>query len=217
MKWARAIHHLRDLAAKCAEMEGLPSSIHPLRVVRLWAVGDILGTARDLNRITVALAVDLPVDDVPWLSEPAGAAHWANATRLAKNPIGPLWRSAHGPVWNHYVDRPALVWDATTGIAEETLAALSEGRGDQVRSPAPSPDELRVRLRDELAVSLRELRARTSAYDDKRWSPGKLTPVSDALWRAGDGYLDVLDALAQVERPIPDATDAPGNSESHQR
>ena len=36
-----------------------------LRVVQLWAVGDILGTVRDVETVTVALAVDLPVGDVP--------------------------------------------------------------------------------------------------------------------------------------------------------
>ncbi|WP_158852043.1 DUF7711 family protein [Saccharothrix deserti] len=194
MKWSRAVRHVEELAAKCGELAGLPSSIHPLRVVQLWAVGDILGEPRDLERVTVALVVDLPVDDVPWLSEPHGAEHWANATRVAKNPIRPLWRSSRAPVWNHHVDRPALVWDSVDGTVEETLAALADGRGEEVRLPAPTADEMRARLRDELAVSLRALRRHTRAYEDKRWSPGKLTAVSDALWRVSDGYLDVLDA-----------------------
>ncbi|MEU4740750.1 hypothetical protein AB0G02_09820 [Actinosynnema sp. NPDC023658] len=195
MKWSRAVRHVEELAARCGEVASLPSSIHPLRVVRLWAAGDVLGTPRDLERVTVAVVVDLPVDDVPWLSEPQGAEHWANATRMSRNPIRALWRSAHAPVWNHAIDRPALVWDAVDGTAEETLAALAEGRGEDVRLPAPGADEFRARLRDELAVSLRALRRHTRAYEEKRWSPGKLTAVSDALWRVGDGYLDVLDAV----------------------
>lgn len=203
MKWSRAVRHVEELAAKCGEVAGLPSSIHPLRVVRLWAVGDLLGEPRDLERVTVAVVVDLPVDDVPWLSEPHGAEHWANATRVAKNPIRPLWRSSRAPVWNHHIDRPALVWDSVDGTVGETLAALADGRGEDVRLPAPGPDELRARLRDELVVSLRALRRHTRAYEDKRWSPGKLTAVSDALWRVGDGYLDVLDAVARVERDGP--------------
>ncbi|WP_447003420.1 DUF7711 family protein [Saccharothrix isguenensis] len=195
MKWSRAVRHVEELAAKCAESASLPSSIQPLRVVGLWAVGDVLGEPRDLDQVTVAVVVDLPVDDVPWLSEPHGAEHWANATRVARNPIRPLWRSAHAPVWNHLVDRPALVWDAVDGPVEATLAAIEDGRGARVRLPAPGADELRARLRDELAVSLRALRRHTRAYEEKRWSPGKLTTASDALWRVGAGYLDVLDAL----------------------
>ncbi|MEU6150047.1 hypothetical protein ABZ816_08635 [Actinosynnema sp. NPDC047251] len=206
VKWTRAVHHLRDLAEKCAELEDRPNPIHRLRVVALWAVGDILDRARDIDRVTVALAVDLPADDVPWLSEPIGAEHWSNATRLSRSPITALWRSTRVPVWNHRIDRPALVWDVEEGLAEDVLSALAEGRGDQVRTAAPSADDLRARLADELASSLRALRERTRAYEDKRWQPGKLEPVADTLWRAGEGYLDVLDA---VTRSTPDATPRP--------
>lgn len=195
MKWTRAVHHLETLAQTCAEMTTRPRSIFPLRVTELWAAGDILGAVRDLEWVTVALVVDLPVDDVPWLGEPTGSQHWASATRLAKNPVVPRWRSASAPVWNHRIDRPALLWNENDGIAEATLAALLDGRGEDVRLPAPTEDERHARLDDELAVSLRALRAATADYEDRRWRPGKLEPVADALWRAGDGYLDILDAV----------------------
>jgi hypothetical protein len=196
VKWTRAVHHLTELAGKCAELAGSP--IYPLRVVQLWAVGDILGPARDLDVLTVALAVDLP--EVPWRSEPPGAEHWSNATRLSRNPIEPLWRSANAPVWNHEIERPALLWDATGGVAEESFAAIEAGRGEEVRLPAPSAEECRQRLADELAISLRALHDHTRTYAERRWSPGKLTPVSDALYRASAGYLDLLDAQRTVRR-----------------
>jgi hypothetical protein len=192
VKWTRAVHHLETLAQTCADMATRPSSIFPLKVVQLWAVGDILGDERDLETVTVALVADLPV--VPWLSEPSGAQHWARATRLANSPIIPLWRSMHAPVWNHRIDRPALLWDLANGVSEDTVTALREGQGERVRLPAPTPEELRARIDEELAVSLHALRAQTQAYEDRRWSPGKLEPVADALWRAGNGYLDLLDA-----------------------
>jgi hypothetical protein len=195
VKWIRAVHHVESLAKSCADMATMPASMFPLRVVELWAVGDILGPPCDLDTVTVALCVDLPVEEVPWWSEPSGAQHWANATRLAKNPILPWWRSVHAPVWNHRIDRPALVWDEVDGVREDVLAALREGDGESVRIEAPAPDLLRDRLADELAVSLRSLRSCTQTYDDRRWRPGKLEPVADALWRASDGYLDILDAL----------------------
>lgn len=194
MKWTRAVQHLRDLAAKCEELDGQSSSIYRFRVVGLWAVGEVLGPARDLEHVTVALVVDLPVDEVPWRSEPVGAEHWLNATRVARNPIVPLWRSVHAPVWNHRIQRPALVWESGSGVAEDTVTAVAEGRGDRVRLSAPSADELRDRLRDELEVSLRALRGRTRTYEEQRWRPGKLTPLADDLWRVTDGYLDLLDA-----------------------
>jgi hypothetical protein len=194
MKWTRAVHHLEALAQTCAEIATHPCSAFSLRVVQLWAVGDILGAVRDVETVTVALAVDLPIDDVPWLSKPPGSQHWADATRLTKNPVIVLWRSAYAPVWNHHIDRPALLWDRASGVVEETLAALKQGRGDRVRLPAPALDELRTHLDKELTVSLRALRDATHTYEDRRWSPGKLEAAADALWRASDGYLDMLDA-----------------------
>ncbi|AOS64270.1 hypothetical protein BKA25_001978 [Actinoalloteichus hymeniacidonis] len=43
----------------------------------------------------------------------------------------------------------------------------------------------------ELAVSLAALGERTRHYEDRRFKPGKLEPVADALWRVSAGYLDV--------------------------
>jgi hypothetical protein len=195
MKWERAVHHVESLAQACADMATRPPSIFPLRVAQLWVVGDLLGPPRELETVTVALSVDLPTEEVPWWSEPPGAQHWANATRLAKNPVLAWWRSAHAPVWNHRIDRPALLWDDADGVRQDTLAALRDGRGESVRLAAPDPDALRARLQEELTVSRSALQACTRAYDDRRWSPGKLEPVADALWRASNGYLDVLDAV----------------------
>ena len=196
MKWVRAVHHVQSLAQACADMATRPVSIFPLRVTQMWAVGDVLGPPRDdVEFVTIALCVDLSPDAVAWRSEPPGAQHWANATRLAKNPVYALWRSAHAPVWNHFIDRPVQVWDEANGVREEILAALRDGHGESLRPAAPPPELLRARLNEELTVSQRALRECTKGYEDRRWSPGKLEPVADALWRASDGYLDVLDAL----------------------
>jgi hypothetical protein len=192
VKRTRAIHHLTELASRCADLTGPQGAIYHLRVVALWAVGEVLEGPHDLDVITVALAVDLP--EVPWLTEPAGAEHWSNATRLSRNPIRPLWRSAHRPVWNHEIHRPALLWDAGTGVAADTFAALAEGRCEPVRLAAPTPAELDRCLAEEVDISLRALRDSTAVYGERRWAPGKLTPLSDALWHASEGYLDLLQA-----------------------
>lgn len=168
MKWIRAVHHLEALAQSCAEMAEQPLSLFPLRVTQLWAVGDLLGAPRDLDVVRVALAVDLPVDQVAWWSEPRGTRHWAEATRLSKNPVLAWWRSAHAPVWNHRIVRPALVWDEIGGVATDTLHAIRGGSADPVRQPAPGADQLQARLNDELTVSLKALRATTAAYDARR-------------------------------------------------
>lgn len=184
------MHHLAELAEKCGE---LPASFFRFQVVELWAFGDLLDVPKDLDVIEVALVTDLPVDEVPWLTEPVGAEHWANSTRLSRNPFDARWRSKDAPVWNHRIERPALIWSAADGINEEALVAVSDGTAELVRQAAPSPEELAQRVADELEVSLRALRLANQAYTDRRWSPGKLTPHSDVLWRTTTGYLDLLD------------------------
>ncbi|GLZ38854.1 hypothetical protein [Actinokineospora sp. NBRC 105648] len=190
MKWTRAVHHVQSLAETCAEMATRPASIFPLRVSALWVAGEVLGKAADLDEIPVALVVDLP--EVPWRTEPSGARHWAAAARLPQTPVTPYWRSARAPVWNHVLHRPALVWSAAGGVEEMSLTAIAAGDGESVRVAEPSAEELRARLADELAVSLRGLRDRNAEYTDRRWRPGKLEPVADALWQASTGYLDLL-------------------------
>ncbi|WP_211766635.1 DUF7711 family protein [Kutzneria sp. CA-103260] len=194
MKWSRAVQHVEDLARRCAT----PSPIPMLPVTGLWVFGDLLGEPRDLDWAHVAVVVDLPLDDVPWLSIPQGGQHWAQAVRL-REPLVGRFRSAAGPVWNHRIARPALVWDSTDGIRDATLAALRDGLGRDVRVDAPSPAELRAQLSTELAVSLRSLRRQHRSYDDQRWRPGKLDPHADSLWRATDSYLDLLDAVNDFE------------------
>jgi len=49
---------------------------------------------------------------------------WSLTRGITINPVIALWRSAYAPVWNHHIDRPALLWDSESGVAEETLAAV---------------------------------------------------------------------------------------------
>jgi hypothetical protein len=135
---------------------------------------------------------------VAWLTEPVGAEHWSNSTRLNRNPFVPRWRSVHAPVWNHEIERPVMFWDAESGTAQDVLEALRAGEGARVRSAAPSAAEFEARMAEELATCLREVRRCTEVYTEKRWAPGKMTPLADAMWFANQGYLDVLDSRPEV-------------------
>lgn len=160
----------------------------------MWAFGDILGHPRDLDEISVALVVDLPVDQVAWMTRPPPAEHWLRMTRLVKNPVQVWWRPALAPVWNHRISSPLLIWDDLRGLREEALSALREGRGKSAAEPGPTPEALVARLADELDVSRSALRTCTAAYGNRQWGPSKLGPTADALWLASSGYLDLLDA-----------------------
>jgi hypothetical protein len=204
MRWSRAVYHLEELAGVCADMATRPATIFPLRVTALWTFGDVLATSGhqpdDLDRVRVVLAVDLPVDEVAWLCPPKGAEHWSHAAGLPKKPVLATWRSTRAPLWNHRIRRPLRIWDEhgirdePAGIEVDALAALRDGTSEELRLPEPAPAELATRLEAELAVSRRALESGTSAYEERRFAPGKLEPMADALWRASAGYLDVLAA-----------------------
>lgn len=206
MKWSRAIHHLEELAQLCADMAGRPPTIFPLRVTALWAFGEVLASQDDLDCLRVVLAVDLPIDEVAWLCPPAGAEHWSHAIGLSKSPVAATWRSRRAPLWNHHIRRPLLIWDEhgipdeSGGVAPDALSALRDGTGEALRLPEPTSGELASRLEAELAVSLQAVKSTTAQYEKRRYSPGKLEPVADGLWRAAAGYLDVL-AVARSPQP----------------
>ncbi|OLR92668.1 hypothetical protein BJP25_21810 [Actinokineospora bangkokensis] len=187
------MQHVADLAGACADMDTRPAAIFPLRVVGLWVAGELLGPPRDVETALVALEVDVP--EVPWLTEPKGAAHWGQAVRLPQLPLTVRWRSAHAPVWNHVLDRPVPVWTRAGGVDEGALAALRDGEGERVR-PAERGD-VAQRVAEELGISHRALSASTDEYRERRYKPGKLEPVADALWRAAEGYLDLVSAQAE--------------------
>ena len=195
VKWSTAVGHVRRLAEKCAEMADLPPRVHTLRVDEMWAFGDILGSPRDLDWASAALRVDLPADEVPWLSRPVGAELWTDLTRASKNPVGIWWRSAHAPVWNHRIVGPLLVWDRAQGIRDDAVTALREGQGAAAGIALPAEEEYMARMDDELRVSLAELRRRTREYDTERTT--RLGIRADALYTAAEGYLTVLDGQSR--------------------
>jgi hypothetical protein len=198
MKRSRALHHLHALAGECAAMAERPVSIFPLQVVGLWAAGGALEPVDDVEVLVVALQVDLPPEATPWFCAPPGATHWAHAVRLPKLPIVAHWRSVHAPVWNHELVRPLLVWSAQHGVHDPALAALAgpdPAALDALRGPVATPEQLRERLEQEVLVSQAALRERSAEYQRRRWSPGKLEPVADALADAVQGWVDLQDAL----------------------
>ena len=194
MGWDTKVRHVEIVARACADSAELPDWVAGPRVRQMWAVGEVLGRPGPVEWVTVALSVDLPAEDVPWWSVPPGAQAWADRTRVSKYPILCWWRSMRVPVWNHRIVRPLLVWDVQRGVIGEALDALREGRGAEAGLAEPSPDELRARLDQELAISLAALQARNSEYEQGRFGHSRLAPLADQLWHATNGYLDLLAA-----------------------
>jgi hypothetical protein len=118
VKFTRAVHQLESLVESCADLATRPASMFGLQVRQLWVFGGLLdlhpGSEAELDRVQVALVVDLPAQELPWLSQPPGAQHWAGAIRLDRNPVSYHWRTLQAPVWNHRIVRPVLVWQDPT-------------------------------------------------------------------------------------------------------
>jgi hypothetical protein len=101
-------------------------------------------------------------------------------------------------VWNHELVRPLLVWSGQDGMHDSALAALAgpdRAALDALRGPVPTPEQLGERLEQELLVVQAAVRERSAEYQRRRWSPGKLEPVADALADAVQGWVDLQDAL----------------------
>jgi hypothetical protein len=67
--------------------------------------------------------------------------------------------------------------------------------------PAPTDDELREQVADELAVSLTHLRRVESQFWEGGWRTdhkGQGTYPENHLWEAVHGYLDLLDAARRL-------------------
>jgi hypothetical protein len=195
VKWSTAATQLGALAEQCERFASPRSALIPLRVTQLWAVGDVLGRPRDLDRVTVAFGVDVPPELVPWWCRPEGARWWADMTRLSKNPVRAWWRSTQVPIWNHRIIGPVLIWDDSAGAHAEALTAIRDGRGAAAGLEEPSQEEYVARMSAEQQISLIELQRRTHEYETDRTA--RLGVRADALFAAAQGYLDVL--AAQTE------------------
>lgn len=202
MKWTTALRTLEEVGARCAHMSAQPATIVPLRVSAAWVHGDLLGPRRDdvgdLDGVSVALAVNAGQDECAWLTQPRGAGQWLAASALEKRPVRLFFRSEQAPVWNHRIERPVRFWTPQDGLDAAVLDAVREGRGEDLRPPAPAPGELAARLDAELAVSLLAVRRTSADYDEHRWAPGSPLKRADALAAAAGGYVDLLDARGSV-------------------
>jgi len=202
VKRSTAVRHLDEMVEDCVEDQARRQQFgedYGVVVTALWAYGDILDATKewtDQDSVArAAAALDLPEDEVPWLGIPP-SVRWINdRMRWTNRPVHVVWRSARAPVWNHFIERPLLLWDKNAGARHLALAALRD-RGDiEVhREAAPAAEELKSRLQRELEISLAAVRATTATYDDKRWARGSPIKYADALFESKLGYLDIIDA-----------------------
>ena len=201
MKYGRAVEKLRILAEACQRTTGLPLEEPFLR--EAYVFGELLDGADPVDRVEVALVLNLPREEVPWHSQPFGTAWLVDSLRLNKGGFAYWWRSRHDPVWNHHIRGPVRFW-SLDGPDDTVLRALADRRLADLPRVTAGPAEVRDRTAAELDAALARLRAVRGSYWEREWRRehrGNYRYPENELWDAVDGYLDLLETGQALDRP----------------
>lgn len=201
MKRSTAVGHLVEMAERCEEVNDRLGVLYEEgpRITAFWAFGKVLDPEQrwtDKDRWTdAAIVLQLPEIELAWLAPPEVAPWIQQMAGWGKRPVVLMWRSADGPVWNHRIVRPMLLWDAAAGLRHHAIAVLRDGEDiEHHREPAPSPEELAGQMARQLEISLAAVRKAAHKFESHRWGRGEVLGYADALFAATDGYLDLLSA-----------------------
>jgi hypothetical protein len=203
MKWSGGVQHLEKLRRRVrrngrAAGDGLAATGHPAGGMRRHTGQRHLDPQGRSDLWQVTLVVDLPVDEVAWLCHPAGVRHRSHATGLSRRPIVAMWRSMRAPLWNQHIRRPLLIWHEAGGSQPRRCAGLAT----EPRRRCDCQNQPRTRCGPGWGPSSREALEPWSPpllrREQRRFSPGRLETVADALWHATQGCTDVLRASAHT-------------------
>lgn len=192
MRYRRAVAKLRLLADACQSTTRLALEEPFLR--EGYVFGEVLDGTDPVERLQVALTLDLPPEAVPWCSRPPGTPWLVESLRLDKGGFAYWWRSRNEPVWNHVIREPVRFW-SLDGADEAVFDALRDHRFADLPRLTASPMQLRQRVEAELDLALAQLRVVHQKYWDRDWRGehrGGGRYPEDHLWEAADGYLDLL-------------------------
>jgi hypothetical protein len=109
MKYQSAVGKLRTLTEACDRAKVFWFDTEPF-LKAVYAFGEVLAGADPLDAVQVAVAINLPPEEVPWESTPEGTDWLADELRLSKGGFLYFWRSYLDPAWNHYIRGPVRVW-----------------------------------------------------------------------------------------------------------
>ncbi len=198
MKYSTAVARLRSCAADLERLAGVDDD---RLLVEAWVFGQLLEFPDQLEVISLALVIDLPVEDVTWYARPAHGDAMTSFLRFDKYPLRWFWRPAVWPVWNHAIDRAVRFW-SHAGTDTATLDALAGRRVDSLTMAMPSDAEaLHEQLVVEHAAARQHLRDVVDRYDDQEWrrDSGFGLHADDHLWSAARGLLDLDAAIRKLK------------------
>lgn len=199
MRYATAVRRLRQIAEN-GHRTSLPGD-DPM-VAAIYTFGAIFQAPHELDVVDIGLVLDAPADELSWGAEPQWTVGIVETLRLNKAPVRWYLRPTIWPVWNHRIREPLRIYSAEDGPDEQALQALSRGQSHELRLPAPTAAERAEQVAIELDLARRHLRAVQDHYWDGDWRrehKGFGIYPETHLWNAVWGYLDLHDAVQQLE------------------
>jgi hypothetical protein len=198
VKRSTTIRHLAEMAEVATERMRVRETDIGWPLEEMWVTGELLSLADTIETGVVVLVLDLPAEELSWLTlHPAG--EWVgDQLRLGKRPFRWCYRPLTWPAWNHEHRRLVRFWSASSDLDLAVVEALRSRRLDRVTVVEPSVDDLFGQLAEELAVSRRHLRAVLDTYWDRDWRrrhSGHDESPEDHLWRAATAVTDIWAAL----------------------
>lgn len=189
MKRSTAVRHLREMAEEATQR--LQFGAWPL--AELWVSGSFLDHGATVDAGAVLLRLDLPEEQLPWLSlHPAGEAV-GEGLRLGKRPFSWWYRSVQDPPWTIEHQRVARFWSDSTGTDDGAVESLGS---DDVRAldvVRPTEEEFALQIQRDLSRSRAHLRSVVSGYWEREWRL-EHRPPEDHLHRAAAGLCALEDA-----------------------
>ncbi len=195
VRYGKAVQRLQMIAERCQRVSGLWDEAPPL--VGVYAFGDVLDGAEQLDVVQVALVLNHPAEELRWCARPTSCSGLPHLLELEKAPVEWYWRPAAWPVSNHVIVRPLRIW-SPGGVDMAALGALARRATEPLRLPPPDPRQEDEQLAFELEASRTYLRLVEDRYWEREWRAehrGSGIYPESHLWDAVHGYLDLHDAI----------------------
>jgi hypothetical protein len=201
VKFATAVRHLVEMADVSTENLRLRDSGIGWPLRELWVAGELLEGPENLEWGSVVLVLDLPPDELTWLTKHPAAEWVGSQLRLGKRPFDWTYRPSAWPVWNHHNRRLALFWSADRGTHTDVLELLGERELDRLPIVEVPAEALVQQLAEELTASRHHLRDVLDQYWEPGWRrdhKGYDESPEDHLWRAAQAVSEIDQALSEL-------------------
>ena len=193
MKRSTAVRHLEEMGETASEMLRFRNGAGGLGwpLTEMWVTGALLDDASELEWGSVVLLLDVPVEELPWLTVHPDGEWVGERLRLGKRPLSWSYRPAAWPAWNCRDRRVARFWSETDGVDSSLLDALRHG--EVIDAIEPDAAALTEQLGVELGVARSHLRSVLDRYWDSDWrrSVRGLARPEDVLWRAATAVTEL--------------------------